>query len=437
MNNYSKICPGTYSVKTLDLFEFDSRHFYIEQSKKMFAIVTLLLFCFVSIDGQYVVYYNFNSTINVPSQTSIQSTRITTGTRSSSAPFPFTTERVMNPIYTIQPALSLPNSNCFCTFDALTNLLTCSPGLKSNMSNVLPTGNRSIINMTLNSCRFSNNHLNLFNFVGQRIDLLILADTNQQDYLVFDRSSFESYRINQMIIYYTVQQRVTILLMSDDTFSSLMLRSSLISLRIESCYLLVLPNTFRNLENLRSIILVDIDQFSWSDFQREIRPLTQLRSLIIQDETKISRKNIANVLSCNDFFKQWTFVYRSLQTCSCELISFLKSLRSYDKTYQCLNSLMVVDLFIDRCELNGKEYLLTENNTSQYCSRCLNSRCSPDTVCIETTSSSPTCVPRSRLDYEIIRQRVPPSPLTNKFLFRETQAYLNFTGKSNVRLVSI
>jgi hypothetical protein len=136
--------------------------------------------------------------------------------------YPTRIPTIRYPIFAINiNAFPLPNSNCFCSYDPVINLLLCSPLFQYSSSYPLSSTNNSLINVTLNDCIFSNNHLNLPTIKDKNIDHLWLYDVNRADYLVIDGTSFSSFTINHMHILFSINQQITILLISDDTFSSI------------------------------------------------------------------------------------------------------------------------------------------------------------------------------------------------------------------------
>ncbi|UJR27747.1 hypothetical protein I4U23_009022 [Adineta vaga] len=333
-------------------------------------------------------------------------------------------------------AFPLTDSNCFCTYDRIINALLCSPLLKNSISYPISDTNIALINITLNDCTFSNNHFNLPNIGRKNIDQLRIYDINHGNYLVLDRTSFSSYSINQLYIIYSYSQPITMLLLSNETFSSpSLMYSSLHTLYITSCYLITLNKPFSRLFLLESVTLMNIYQFSWHDFQQQINRLPKLRFINIAEENFPLSNMIFNALSCQDISSQWILSYRVIQTCSCAYISFLQTIRSLGTFYQCPNTNNVVDFFADICQFNGKEYQI-QNNMQLFCNKCLRFPCSNGTTCAEVFGSEPTCISSSRYDYETIQKRIPLTPYTRPFLFRESQEYLTFDSNKTLEAIA-
>ncbi len=323
-------------------------------------------------------------------------------------------------------AFRLIDSDCFCSYNQSINLLSCSPYLQNSSSFSLSSSNHSLINITLNDCTYSNNHFNLPKIENKNIDYLRLNDVNHQDYLVFGRTSFNSYSINHLYIIYTYIQPITMLLISNETFSSSSssIALSLRTLYIDSCYLVTLYQPFTRLVLLESITFINIHEFSWYDFQQQIIHLPQLRSIYLGEKILTTTNDIFNVLSCQDLSPQWTFTYRLVQTCSCQLISFLTTIHPAENFYQCPNSNQKIDFIDDICQFHGKEYQI-RNYTNTFCNQCLSKQCSNGTLCGESYDSESDCLLLSTYDYETIRTRIPLTSHTKQYLFRETHDYLN------------
>ncbi|CAF1140369.1 unnamed protein product [Adineta steineri] len=321
-------------------------------------------------------------------------------------------------------ASPLPNSNCFCSYDQIINLLLCSPLLQTSTSYPLSDTNTSLINITLNDCIFSTNHLNLPMIQRKNIDQLRLYNVNHRNYLVLDGSSFSSYSINNLFVVYSYTLPITMLLISNDTFSLSSINLSLRTLYISSCYIVTLNKPFTRLFLLESISLINIYQFSWYDFQQQIVLLPKLQTIYIVDEIFSLTGDIFNAISCQDLSSQWTFTYRSLQTCSCKYISFLQTMHRLPNSYKCPNSNNAIDFMDDICQFKEKEYQI-QDEPNLFCNRCLTFPCPNGTLCAEVYDSEPVCVPLSRYDYETISNRIPLTPYTQPFLFRESQQFLS------------
>lgn len=319
-------------------------------------------------------------------------------------------------IYT--SSFPLTNSDCFCSYDQKTNLLYCSSSIQNSTSYPLSSASQSLINMTLNDCTFSDNHLSLPILKNKNIDYLRLYDINHQDYLVFDSTSFSSYSINHLYIVYSYIQPITMLLLSNETLSS-----SLRTLYIDSCYLITLNQPFNRLYLLQSITLINIYQFSWYDFQQQIFYLPNLQYIYIEEEILPGTNDIFNALSCADLSPKWIVTYRSIQTCSCKFMTFLKTIRPYGNLYKCPNSDNTIDFINDICQYQGKEYKIS-NQTNLFCNRCQSTTCTNGTLCGETYDSPSSCILLSRYDYETIQKRIPLTPYTRRYLFRESQEFL-------------
>lgn len=337
----------------------------------------------------------------------------------------------------IKPSLSPPNasplrdSDCFCSYDVKINLLSCSPSVRNFSAPSSYKETPPLINITFSDCTFSNNRFNLPNIDGQEIDHLHLYDINRQDYLVFDHTSFASYRIQHIYIYYTFVTPITMLLLSNETFSSPSIGNVLRTLHIDSCYLLSLYSPFRHLRALQSITLIDIEQFSWYDLHQQIRSLPQLRWIYIGDEIQSNDNEIANTIACRKLPAQWILSYRSIQTCGCEFVALMNATRPFGALYQCINSSNTIDFLANVCRANGKVYEMT-NRADQFCQRCLSYRCSTGTVCSETFDSPPKCLPLSRYDYDLVRQRIPITSVTRRFHYREGQEYLAMSANKTL-----
>ena len=318
----------------------------------------------------------------------------------------------------------LKDSNCFCLYVLITNLLTCSPSLQNSFSFPISSSNISFFNLTLNDCIFSNNHLSLPMIPGKNIDYLRLYNINSQDYLVFDATTFSLYTINRLYIFYSYIQPITMLLLSKETFSSLPISLSLRTLYIDSCYLITLNKPFNRLLALESITLRNIDKFSWYDFQQQIIYLTKLRYVYIEEAIIFLAPDIFNAISCQDISSQWLFTYRLIQTCSCTFILFLKTISRHGNTSKCPNSDNIIEFISDSCQYNGIEYRI-QNQTNLFCNKCLTYQCPNGAVCAETYNSKPNCVLLSRYDYETIRRRIPATPYTKQYLLQDSQPFLS------------
>lgn len=322
-------------------------------------------------------------------------------------------------------SIPLINSNCFCVYDQLMNLFQCSPFLQSYVSFSLTSTNRLLINVTINDCTFNNNRFNLPSIQDKTIDRLQLNDINHQDYLVFDSTSFASTSINTLSINYTYIQPITMILLSNETFASPVLRYSLQTLHIESCYLLTLNQPFNCLISLQSITLMNIPQFSWYDFQQQIVSLPNLRRVYLGENIVPNTHDIFNVLSCQDLSPRWMLTYRLIQTCSCQLLAFLQTVERVGNRYRCRNSATIVDFIDDICQIHNREYLIY-NQTNLFCNRCLFNRCDIGTLCAESPDLNSSCLPILRYDYITIRTRLPLTSLTQSFLIQENYQYLLF-----------
>jgi hypothetical protein len=321
-------------------------------------------------------------------------------------------------------AFPLIDSDCFCSYDLTINLLLCSPLFQTSSSYSLSDTNIPLINITLNDCTFATNRLNLPINLRKNIDQLRLYNVNYQNYLVLDATSFSSRTINHMYIIYSYSQPITMLLISNETFSSSSISLSLRTLYITSCYLVALNQTLNRLFLLESITLKNIDQFSWYDFQQQIIHLPKLRYIYITEEILSLTSDIFNAISCQDISSKWIFSYRSTQTCSCKFMSFLRTVRHVGDIYKCPNSDNPIDFIDNICQFNGKEYEI-HNQTDLFCNKCSNYQCRSETLCAEAFDSEPNCLPLSRYDYETIRNRIPLTPYTMQFLFQESQGYLS------------
>ena len=330
------------------------------------------------------------------------STMVTTLSRRSTSSEQ-TTSRVSEP----RPPATFPlqDSDCFCSYDVMSNLLSCSPSLQNFPSSRMSREMSPIINITLSDCNFFNNHFNLPIFSGQEIDHLHLYDINRQDYLLFDHDSFFPYRIHHIYIYYTFVAPITMLLLSNETFASPSISHVLTTLHIDSCYLLTVDSPFRYLRALQSITLIDIEHFSWYDFNQEIRQLPQLRWIDIVDETELMNNDTANVIACRDVPTQWIFSYRYIQTCGCEFVALLNSTRRFGDQYQCVNSSNAIDFLANVCRANGKVYEI-KNQTNQFCQRCVSYGC-PSWNCLRRSIRFSATVSA------IVQIRLRPSPPTN------------------------
>ncbi|CAF0794326.1 unnamed protein product [Adineta ricciae] len=323
----------------------------------------------------------------------------------------------------ITNAFRLTDSNCFCSYDRISNLLSCSPSLQNATSYPVSDTNFPLINITLNDCMFSSNHFSVPNIGRKNIDQLRIYDVNRNDYLVLDGTSFSSYSINQLYIIYSYSRPITMLLISSETFSSSSIYLSLHTLYITSCYLITLQKPFSRLFLLETITLRNIDAFSWYDFQQQIVRLPKLRFINIAEGDFPSLNNIFNVLSCKDISSQWILSYRMVQTCSCAYVSFLQTIQRQGVFYQCPNSVTAIDFSADICLFNGVEYLIG-SETNFFCNKCRSFQCPNGTACAEAYPSEPTCISLSRCDYNTLQERVPLTPYTKQFLFRESQEYL-------------
>ncbi|CAF2607013.1 unnamed protein product [Rotaria sp. Silwood2] len=102
----------------------------------------------------------------------------------------------------IMNTFRLTGSNCVCSYDQLINLLSCSPYSQDPSSDPLSSINKRVINITLTSCNFFSNHLNLPLITKNSIDYLRLHDVNHQGHLIINERSFSSYTINHIYILY-------------------------------------------------------------------------------------------------------------------------------------------------------------------------------------------------------------------------------------------
>ena len=322
-------------------------------------------------------------------------------------------------------AFRLQNTDCFCSYDLVINLLVCSPLFENATTTDIASRNSSMINVTLHYCTFVNNCLQLPNIANKSIDELRLYDINYDNYLILDSKSFSTISINQLYIIYTHIQPLAIVLMSNETFVSSTMSSSLRKLHIESCYIWSLNQPLSRLFQLESLTLINIQQFSWYDFQKQIINLPQLRLIIIEENLISSTNDIFNVLSCQDLASQWTLSYGLIQTCSCQLLTFIQTIRRYKNTYRCLNSNNAIDFIDDICQFNGKEYKLDNNHTQLFCHQCLSRTCPKGSLCGETYDSNSSCLSLSRNNYEMLRSRIPSTSATLPYLFYESQQYLN------------
>lgn len=359
--------------------------------------------------------------------------------------YPGYIQSVMNPSSAFtQRAFALPDSDCFCSYDLLINLLVCSPLFQNASSSPLTSQNQTLINVTLYDCTLFTNRFILPSIQNKTIDYLRLYDVNRQSYLFFDSTSLSSYPINQLYIMYTYAPPLTMLLMSNETFASPVIALSLRQLYIDTCYLVTLNKPLSRLIRLESLTFMNIPQFSWYDLQQQIVHLPKLNLVYIGENIVSSSNDIFNVLSCQDLPSRWSLSYRLTQTCSCYLLSFLQSVRRDQNVYRCSNSNASLDFIDDICHSNGKEYSL-QNNTTLFCNNCLSKSCSNGSLCAETYDIEPTCLPLSYHDYEMIRTRIPATPLTMPYLLQECQSYLTqnsnktleATGFNNVATVLI
>jgi hypothetical protein len=214
------------------------------------------------------------------------------------------------------------------------------------------------------------------------------------------------------------------LLLSNETFSSSSMALSLRTLYIDSCYLIALHQPFTRLVRLKSITLINIHEFSWYDFQQQIIRLPELNSIYLEEKILTTTNDIFNVLSCQDLSSQWTFTYRLVQTCSCQLLSFLTTIHPIKNVYQCPNSNRTINFIDDICQFHGKEYQI-RNHTNSFCNQCLFKQCSNRTLCGESYDSNSQCLLLSSYDYETIRNRIPLTSYTKRYLFRESHNNLN------------
>ncbi|CAF3365666.1 unnamed protein product [Rotaria sp. Silwood1] len=321
-------------------------------------------------------------------------------------------------------AFRLNDSDCFCSYDQILNLLSCAPHLKDSRSLPFSSINIRVINITLINCKFSSNHLNLPSINGKSIDYLRLHSVNHEKYLVIDGASLSSYTIKHMYILYTYTKEITRLLITNETFSSSLINLSLRTLYIDSCYLVTLNNTLNRLVVLESITMVNIQQFSWYDFQQEIIGLPKLRYIYVGDEIHSATNQIFNVLSCEDILPQWILTFRLTQTCSCQFISFLTTIQRYNNIFQCPNSDNSIEYINDYCQLNGKEYQI-RNQENFFCNKCLSYQCSDQTLCTEAYDSEPNCLSLSRYYYDNIHTPISIKPYTEQSLFQKSQEYLS------------
>ncbi|CAF2351180.1 unnamed protein product [Rotaria sp. Silwood2] len=324
----------------------------------------------------------------------------------------------------IMNTFRLTGSNCVCSYDQLINLLSCSPYSQDPSSDPLSSINKRVINITLTSCNFFSNHLNLPLITKNSIDYLRLHDVNHQGHLIINERSFSSYTINHIYILYGYTQPTTKLLISNETFSSSLINLSLRTLYIDSCYLVTLNKTLNRLFFLESITLINIEQFSWYDFQQEIKYLPKLRYIYIGDEILSTTNKIFNVLSCQDILPQWILTYLSIQTCSCQFISFLTTIQHYNNISKCPNSDNSIEYINDVCLFNGKKYQI-QNQKNLFCNKCLSYQCSNQTLCTEAYDSQPICLSLSKDYYETIHNRIPIKSNTKQNFFQESQEYLS------------
>lgn len=328
-------------------------------------------------------------------------------------------------------SVPLINSNCLCAYDHRLNSFECSPYLQNSATLPLSAVNLPLINVTLNDCIFSNNRFNLPLIQGKNIDHLQLNDINHQDYLLLDSTSFASYSINAISINYTYLQPITMLLLSNETFASPILRRSLKRLHIESSYLLTLNQPFSYLISLQSITLMNIPQFSWYDFYQQIVYLPNLRSIYLGEMFVSNTHDIFNVLSCQELSSQWMLTYRLLQTCSCHLMAFLGTVERKGQIYQCRNSNKTVDFIDNICQIHNREYLV-RNQTEPFCKQCLVNLCPSGTFCAESYDLKPICLPLTRSDYFTIRARLPLTLSTQPYIVQENYQYLIFRSNNTV-----
>jgi hypothetical protein len=176
---------------------------------------------------------------------------------------------------------------------------------------------------------------------------------------------------------------------------------------------------------------MNIQQFSWFDFQQQIIHLPKLDKINIGEDILSATNNIFNVLSCQDLSSKWKFTYRLIQTCSCQFLSFLNTIHRSGNFYRCPNFDNTIDFIDDICQLNGKEYKI-QNQTNFICNHCLSYHCSNGTFCAETFDSEPMCLLPFRDDYETIRTRIPFTSYTKPFLFEESRQYLSINPNQTI-----
>ncbi|CAF4591559.1 unnamed protein product [Rotaria socialis] len=380
-------------------------------------------------------YGNFVANTTVP-DASFQQATSTIESSSSTTTTPMNS--VPNAAY-IKAIASVPSlsstslwndSNCFCVFGRTPNLLECSPTLRDHPSAALSDTNTDSINITLNSCLFNANHFTLPTIKEKPINRLHLIDVNRGGYLVFDATSFSTYKIEHLSIEYNYDNSSTKLLISKEAFSSISIRSKLRRLSLKNCYLIELNNPMRELLSLNSIELTSIHGFSWYDFRQEIKYLPSLAYIKIDEIDSTPINTIFNVLSCQDILPRWILTFRLIQTCSCEFMEFLKATPHNDSEFRCGNEIKDIVIRDDVCRFNGSVYEI-KNRKEQFCKQCVSSKCSDRTFCTEANDFESDCVSSSRFADASLLNRVPMTSYTKPFIFQETQQYLTTnTNKS-------
>ena len=318
--------------------------------------------------------------------------------------------------------IPLVNSDCLCFYDSMTNSLICTPPsvVEFLPSSPLPSTDRPSINVALNGCQFLNNIVKL-PMIGRRsIDHLRLNNINAQGYLLFDSSSFASSSISHITISYTSTDPVSILLLSNDTFAPL--SSSLRTLYIDSCYLITLYRPFRQLTSLQSISFVTVDQYSWSDFYQDIVSLPVLGQVFITDRLFSTTGPFMNAVSvsCSNLAPSWILNDRTGQTCDCTFVSMLRAENSLQDIFKCSDSNDTMNLLGLICRLQ-KRGPLALNRISPSCRKCPSDACSSGAPCTPASPSQPTCIPPRKYDLAAMRQRIPLTSSTRRFLLNGTE----------------
>ncbi|CAF2027361.1 unnamed protein product [Rotaria magnacalcarata] len=321
------------------------------------------------------------------------------------------------------------DSNCFCVYDRTPNLVECSPMLR-NQPPIVLSNNTTQINMTLTSCIFNANRFTLPTIENKPIDRLHLMDVNRGGYLVFDATSFSAHKISHISIEYNYDNSPTKLLISNEAFSQISIKSKLRKLSFKNCYLITLKKSIGELVLLFSIELTNIHGFSWYDFLQEIKGLRSLKDITIDEINSTSINSIFNVLSCQDILPQWNLTFLLIQTCSCEFMEFLKATPHNGSIFQCTNEAKDIHIRDDVCRYNGSVYEI-KNRTEQFCKQCLSSKCSDRTFCTEANDFKSDCVSPSRFGDASLLNPVPMTSYTKPFIFQGTQQYLTInTNKS-------